>query len=87
MSYLQNLRKRLIQLYLPLGIIVTVLLFPFYWMALTAIKPDDQLLDMDKVNPFWTTAPTLKHITKLLFEIVLSAVAVEHDVSSPSRRR
>ena len=68
MSYLQNLPKRLIQLYLPLGIIVTVLLFPFYWMALTAIKPDDQLLDMDKVNPFWTTAPTLKHITKLLFE-------------------
>ena len=68
MSYLQNLPKRLIQLYLPLGIIVTVLLFPFYWMALTAIKPDDQLLDMDRVNPFWTTAPTLKHITKLLFE-------------------
>jgi multiple sugar transport system permease protein len=68
MSYLQNLPKRLVQLYLPLGIIVTVLLFPFYWMALTAIKPDEQLLDMDRVNPFWTTAPTLKHITKLLFE-------------------
>ena len=35
-----------------------VLLFPFYWMALTAIKPDEQLLDLDKFNPFWTTAPT-----------------------------
>ncbi|MBZ0146815.1 MAG: carbohydrate ABC transporter permease [Pseudorhodoplanes sp.] len=68
MSYLQKLPKRLIQLYMPLGIIVTVLLFPFYWMALTAIKPDDQLLDMDRVSPFWTTAPTLKHVTKLLFE-------------------
>ncbi len=68
MSYLQSLPKRLITLYLPLGIIVLVLLFPFYWMALTAIKPDDQLLDMDTVSPFWTTAPTLKHITKLLFE-------------------
>jgi multiple sugar transport system permease protein len=68
MSYLHKLPKRLVQLYMPLGIIVTVLLFPFYWMALTAIKPDDQLLDMDRVNPFWTTAPTLKHITKLLFE-------------------
>ena len=32
-----------------------VLLFPFYWMALTAIKPDEQLLDMDKFNPFWTS--------------------------------
>jgi multiple sugar transport system permease protein len=45
-----------------------VLLFPFYWMALTAVKPDEQLIDMDRFNPFWTTAPTLKHINKLLFE-------------------
>ena len=48
MSYLQRLPKRLVQLYLPLGIIVTILLFPFYWMALTAIKPDEQLLDMER---------------------------------------
>ncbi len=68
MNYLQSIPKRVVSLYIPLGIIVTVLLFPFYWMALTAIKPDDQLLDMDKVSPFWTTAPTLKHISKLLFE-------------------
>jgi multiple sugar transport system permease protein len=68
MSYLESLPRRLVTIYLPLGIIVAVLLFPFYWMALTAIKPDDQLLDMDHVSPFWTTAPTLKHITKLLFE-------------------
>ena len=45
-----------------------ILLFPFYWMALTAIKPDEQLLNLDKFNPFWTTAPTFKHINKLLFE-------------------
>ena len=68
MSYLNSLPRRLVTLYLPLSIIVIVLLFPFYWMALTAIKPDDQLLDLDKFNPFWTTAPTLKHIQKLLFE-------------------
>jgi multiple sugar transport system permease protein len=68
MSYLQSLPKRLVTLYLPLSIIVIVLLFPFYWMALTAIKPDDQLLDLDRVSPFWTTAPTFKHIHKLLFE-------------------
>ena len=37
-------------------------------MALTAVKPDEQLIDMDRFNPFWTTAPTLKHINKLLFE-------------------
>jgi multiple sugar transport system permease protein len=68
MAYLESLPKRLITLYLPLGLILLVLLFPFYWMALTAIKPDDQLLDLDRVSPFWTWTPTLKHIQKLLFE-------------------
>jgi multiple sugar transport system permease protein len=68
MNYLQSLPRRLVTLYLPLSVIMLVLLFPFYWMALTAIKPDDQLLDMDRVNPFWTTAPTLKHFYNLLFQ-------------------
>ena len=45
-----------------------MLLFPFYWMALTSIKPDEQLLNLEKFNPFWTWTPTLKHIEKLLFE-------------------
>src|SRR5262249_58262406 len=68
MGYLQSLPRRLVTLYLPLGILVIILLFPFYWMALTAVKPDEQLLDLDKFNPFWTTAPTFKHFHKLLFE-------------------
>ncbi len=68
MGYLENLPSRLIRVYLPLTLILIVLLFPFYWMALTAIKPDDQLLDLDKFNPFWTWNPTFKHIYKLLFE-------------------
>ena len=68
MSYLQSVPRRMVTLYLPLSIIVFVLLFPFYWMGLTAIKPDEQLLDLDKFNPFWTWNPTFKHIHKLLFE-------------------
>jgi multiple sugar transport system permease protein len=68
MAYLESLPRKLVTLYMPLGIILSVLLFPFYWMALTSIKPDEQLLDLDKYNPFWTTAPTFKHIHKLLFE-------------------
>jgi multiple sugar transport system permease protein len=68
MSYLQSLPRRLVTLYLPLGLILLVLLFPFYWMALTSVKPDAQLLDMDTYNPFWTWSPTLKHIHKLLFD-------------------
>jgi len=68
MSYLQSVPRRIVTLYLPLAIIVFILLFPFYWMGLTSIKPDDQLLDLDKYNPFWTWNPTLKHFHKLLFE-------------------
>ena len=68
MSYLESLPRRLVTLYLPLSIIVIVLLFPFYWMGLTAIKPDEQLLDLDKYNPFWTWNPTFKHFYKLLFD-------------------
>src|SRR5919109_934793 len=68
MSYLETVPRRLVTLYLPLSIIVVVLLFPFYWMALTAIKPDEQLLNLERFNPFWTWTPTLKHVEKLLFE-------------------
>lgn len=68
MSYLESLPRRLVTLYLPLFIILVVLLFPFYWMVLTSIKPDEQLIDMDKFNPFWVIHPTFKHISKLLFE-------------------
>jgi len=68
MTYLESLPRRLVTLYLPLFIIVVILLFPFYWMALTSIKPDEQLIDMNKFNPFWVVHPTFKHIEKLLFE-------------------
>jgi multiple sugar transport system permease protein len=68
MSYLESLPRRVVTLYLPLFVILVVLLFPFYWMALTSIKPDEQLIDMNKYNPFWVVHPTFKHISKLLFE-------------------
>jgi multiple sugar transport system permease protein len=68
MSYLESLPRRLVTLYLPLFVILIVLLFPFYWMVLTSIKPDEQLIDMEKFNPFWVIHPTFKHISKLLFE-------------------
>ena len=68
MSYLESLPRRVFTLYLPLFVILVVLLFPFYWMALTSIKPDKQLIDMNTYNPFWVVHPTFKHISKLLFE-------------------
>src|SRR5690349_21537241 len=68
MSYLNSLPRRLVTLFLPLALIMFVLLFPFYWMVLTAVKPDEQLLDLERYSPFWTWSPTLKHFYKLLFE-------------------
>ena len=68
MSYLSTLPQRLVTLYLPLSIIFVVLIFPFYWMTMTAIKPKNQLLDLDTHNPFWTLSPTLEHIEELLFK-------------------
>jgi len=68
MAYLDTLPRRLVSVYLPLFVIIVVLMFPFYWMVLTAIKPDEQLIDMDTYNPFFVVSPTLKHINKLLFE-------------------
>src|SRR5262245_2323715 len=67
MSYLETLPRRLVTLYLPLGIILAVLRFPFYCMTLAAMKPHEQLLDLDKFSPFWTWTPTFKHIGALIF--------------------
>jgi hypothetical protein len=68
--------RRFITLYLPLSLFVIVLLFPFYWMAITAIKPNGELLDYKNNNPFWVKSPTLENINKLLFQTDYPAMAV-----------
>ncbi|MDQ0997660.1 multiple sugar transport system permease protein [Phyllobacterium ifriqiyense] len=68
MSYLNRLPRRIVVLYLPLLVFIIVLLFPFYWMAITAVKPNDQLTDYNNYSPFWVVKPTLDHIKYLLFE-------------------
>lgn len=69
MGYLESLPRRVVTLYIPLAIFLFVLLFPFYWMGLTTIKPNEELLAVgSEFNPFWVKNPTLAHIKKLLFE-------------------
>ena len=68
MSYLSTLPQRVVRVYIPLALIVFVLLFPFYWMTMTAIKPKEHLLDLDAHNPFYTLTPTFEHIHDLLFK-------------------
>ncbi len=60
--------RRVVMLYLPLACFVLILLFPFYWMAITSFKPNAELYDFKTYNPFWIDSPTLDHIRKLLFE-------------------
>jgi multiple sugar transport system permease protein len=67
MSYLDTTTTKLIKTYLPLCLFLFVLLFPFYWMAITTFKPDNELLSRDG-NPFWIISPTMAHIEKLLFK-------------------
>ena len=67
MDYLDSPMRKAITVYLPLLIFLFVLLFPFYWMAITAFKPTNELLSREG-NPFWVINPTLAHIKKLLFD-------------------
>ena len=60
--------RRMVVIYLPLACFVIILLFPFYWMAVTAFKPNAELYDYNTYNPFLIASPTLDHINKLLFE-------------------
>ena len=60
--------RRMITVYLPLACFIVILLFPFYWMAITAFKPNAELLDYKHHNPFWISSPTLDNIRKLLFD-------------------
>ena len=68
MTYLETIPMRIVTLWVPLFIIMVILLFPFYWMVLTSVKPNAQLVDMNTFNPFWVVNPTLDHIKRLLFE-------------------
>jgi multiple sugar transport system permease protein len=61
--------------YLPIILFVFVLLFPFYWMVVTTVRPDAELYrpwNAANYNPFWTWKPTLEHIQYLLEETLFA---------------
>jgi multiple sugar transport system permease protein len=67
MGYLESRMRRVVTLYLPIAAFLVVLLFPFYWMAITSFKPNAELLSREG-NPFWVMKPTLEHFHHLIFE-------------------
>jgi multiple sugar transport system permease protein len=55
--------------YLPMAAFIVFTLFPFYWMAVTAFRPDPELYRTWRqwnAAPLWTLAPTLEHVKGLL---------------------
>ena len=59
--------QRLFKLWIPLLLYSIFLLFPFAWMAIVSIKPDQLLLDT-RINPFAIISPTLENYRYLLQE-------------------
>ena len=59
--------QRLLKLWLPLLLYAIFLLFPFAWMLIVSIKPDQLLLDT-RLNPFAIISPTLENYRYLLQE-------------------
>jgi multiple sugar transport system permease protein len=61
------LTQRLLKLWIPLLLYSVFLLFPFAWMLIVSIKPDQLLLDT-RINPFAIVSPTLENYRYLLQE-------------------
>jgi len=59
--------RRILGMYLPLGLFLAFLLFPFYWMILVSLKPTSELFDLSN-NPFWSRTFTLENYTYLFRE-------------------
>ena len=72
--------RRVMMIYLPLSCFVLILLFPFYWMAITSFKPNGELLNYKDHNPFWITSPTHRPYQASAVQHGLSDLAEDHDV-------
>lgn len=62
----QNLFLKIAVLYVPLGLLLLFLLFPFYWTFVTSIKPDKELYG--NVVTYWPHNTTFESYHKLFFD-------------------
>jgi len=62
---------RLVKFYIPLFAFLFGLLFPFYWMFITAFKSDTELYNL-KLNPFTIHQPTLHNVYVLFKETLFT---------------
>ena len=71
----ESLPRRMVTLYLPLACFVVVLLFPFYWMTITAFKSNEELYDYKDYNPFWVSLADARQHQQAAVRDRLSALA------------
>ncbi len=64
----ESIPRQVVTVYVPLICFVVILLFPFYWMTITMLKSNEELLNYKDYNPLFVYSPTLANIYKLLFE-------------------
>jgi multiple sugar transport system permease protein len=67
--------KRLFVFYIPLFMFVAAMLFPFYWMLITSIKPDQELYNVRNV-PFIVRNATSQHWVYLFKETLFARWAL-----------
>src|SRR5215468_3238764 len=61
--------KKWLYFYIPLTVFVLFTLFLFYWMVVTAVRPDPELYRSWRAanaTPFWALDPTIEHFKGLL---------------------
>jgi multiple sugar transport system permease protein len=59
-----RLVSRLFRIYIPVLLFIFITLFPFYWMFITSLKSDTELLDFHQL-PIFVREPTLKNYQDL----------------------
>ena len=59
--------EQAVRVWLPVGFFLLLALFPFYWMAITSVKPNAELYNRNMM-PLLVHNPTLKHYVGLLTE-------------------
>ena len=58
------LMARVFRIYIPVLLFIFITLFPFYWMFITSLKSDTELLDFHQL-PIFVREPTLKNYQDL----------------------
>ena len=95
--------KKWVAFYVPMALFIVFTLFPFYWMAVTAFRPDPELYRtwrQPNAAPLWTLEPTLEHVkacwnhrvptwlwNTMLIAIVSTIISLSAACSPASRSR